>query len=187
MPERRKITVVSNTGPLLSAFQCNQVELMKRYIENALIPPSTLDEFDKHGFGDQIQELRAQEWVTIAPLTPNEVTQATQLTERIADSPLTSDKVPENHRPEAEAMVLIQRPNLGAARLLVEELAARQIAKEGGIEITGFIGILLLACEEHALTPDEMGDLLETCRQQGTHYSQALIDDVCKLCAELWQ
>ncbi len=158
---------------------------MSRYIENVFVPPSTLDEFEKHGFGYQIQELRSQGWVTVMPLMRDEETQAMQLAERVAASPLTRDKVPDNHRAEAEAMVLMKRSDLGATRLLVEELAARQIAKEEGIEITGFIGMLLLACEERVLTPNEMRDLLETCRQQGTHYSQTLIDDVCKMCAEL--
>lgn len=146
-----------------------------------------LDEFGKHGFGRQIQELRLQDWVTVIPLTPDEVARAVQLSDRIASSRLTDDKVPGNHRPEAEAMALMKRHEVGATRLLVEELAARQIAKEEGIEITGFIGILLLACEDRALTPGEMRNLLEMCRQQGTHYSQTLIDDVCKLCGELWQ
>lgn len=187
MGTRHRITVVSNTGPLLSAFQCGQVDLMKRYIESVLIPPSVLDEFEKHGFGHQVQGLRSQDWLTVVSLTPDEVTQAMKLSERIATSRLTGDKVPGNHQPEAEAMALMQRSDLGATRLLVEELAARQIAKEEGIEITGFIGILLLACEDRALTAGELGDLLETCRQQGTHYSQTLIDDVCRLCAELRQ
>lgn len=187
MANQQRIAVVSNTGPLISAFQCGQTDVVKRYINHVYIPESALDEFKKHGFGDRIRAEQKAGWITSVPLESNEVTEASRLAERIAASPLTNDKVPQNHLPEAEAMVLMRRPQLEVKRLLIEELAARQIAKEEGIDITGFIGILLLACGEKDLTPDEMRQSLETCRQQGTHYSQTLIDDVCRMCAELSQ
>jgi len=73
----------------------------------------------------------------------------------------------------------------GIMRILLEERAARQIAREEHIPLTGFIGMLLMACEERILTTDEMRKLLDECRSQGTHYSQALVDEACQMCEEL--
>jgi len=43
---------------------------------------------------------------------------ADELSNRIAASPLTNDKTPANHRPEAQAIVLMRRANpLGASIL----------------------------------------------------------------------
>lgn len=77
-------------------------------------------------------------------------------------------------------MVLAQREALGISRILLEELAARKVAQQLGLPLTGFIGVLLMACDEQLLTPAEMRTLLETCRQQGTRYSDDLVDKVCQ-------
>jgi predicted nucleic acid-binding protein len=118
-------------------------------------------------------------------LTAAEAVQAGQIARRIAASPLTKVRDYRHHLPEAEAMVLTQRETLGTSRILLEERAARQVAEELGLPLTGFIGVLLMACDEQLLTPAEVRALLEACRQQGTRYSDDLVDKVCQQCEEL--
>jgi len=42
-----------------------------------------------------------------------------------------------------------------------------------------------MACDEQLLNSHEMRDILETCRLQGTRYSDDLIDKVCQQCKDL--
>jgi predicted nucleic acid-binding protein len=187
MVERHKVSMISNTGPLMSALQCGRVDLLQRYIDRLYIPLSVQAEIERHGYGPQVQSLVNEGWIIPVDLTTEETSQAQNLARRIAASALTHDKTPASHLPEAEAIVLAQRPELDAPRVLVEELAARQVCRDEDVSITGFIGVLLLACEERVLAPDEMRYLLNECRRQGTHYGSDLIDDVCSLCERLRQ
>jgi predicted nucleic acid-binding protein len=74
----------------------------------------------------------------------------------------------------------MQRAELGATYLLLEEQAARQVAGELGMQFTGFVGILIAAARIGVLTPDEVRAAMETCRQQGTFYSHTLIEDAVR-------
>jgi len=181
MPE--KLVVVSNTGPLLSAFQCGRTDLLRRYLQIIYIPESSVAEFQHHGAGPSIHELLVEGLAVTMPLAVKEVQLAAQIAERIARSSRVSE--PGHHLTEAEAIALMSRPALGADLILLEERAARQVAREMGLPITGFIGILLMACWDKVLQPVEMRHLLEMCRRQGTRYSEELIESVCRLCQEV--
>ena len=52
-----KTTVTCNTGPLISAFQCGRVDLLKRYFKTVYIAPSEVAEFEKHGAGEELDDL----------------------------------------------------------------------------------------------------------------------------------
>jgi predicted nucleic acid-binding protein len=52
-----KIAVISNTGPLISAFQCGRIDLLKHYFETIYIPESELEEFRRHGADETIRQL----------------------------------------------------------------------------------------------------------------------------------
>lgn len=79
----------------------------------------------------------------------------------------------------------MSRKDLGAARILLEERAAREVARDLGLPLTGFIGVLLRACRDKLLTANEMRELLETCRRQGTRYSNELIAEMARKCEEV--
>jgi predicted nucleic acid-binding protein len=137
MVERRKVSMISNTGPFMSALQCGQVDLLKQYIDRLFLPLSVRAEIERHGFGPQVLSLVNEGWIIPVDPTAEETSQAQNLARRIAASPLTNDKAPASHLPEAEAIVLVQRPELDAPRVLVEELAARQVCRDENISITG--------------------------------------------------
>lgn len=81
-------------------------------------------------------------------------------------------------------MALVQRPEFAEGVLLLDELAARAVAAEAGIRVSGFAGILLLAVEEELITADEVKERLERCRRQGTHYSAEFIERVYQAAKE---
>ncbi len=56
--EQDKITVACNTGrPLISAFQCNRADLLKRYFKRIYIAHSQVAEFSEHGAGKELDAL----------------------------------------------------------------------------------------------------------------------------------
>ncbi len=175
-----KLIAVSNTGPLLSAFQCGRTDLLKRYLAVIHIPSSELEEFERHNAGEEIRSLIEEGLVVLHPLSSEEQKRANVLAKRIAASTQAKVKDFEHHLQEAEAMVLMERSELGCEVLLVEEKAAREIARELGLEITGFVGVAARAASEGIVNAQEVRCLLETCRDQGTRYSDALIEWACQ-------
>ncbi len=157
-----------------------------RYFTAIVVPPSVVAEISRHGFGEELKVLQEAAVIVIEDLSPIETQRAQHLADLIAQSPLTSDPLPSNHLPEAEALALMTRSDLRPERVLLDERAARQVATAEGIALTGFVGVLLLACEERLLNSASLRAVLEMCRQQGTHYGPNLVDTACQLCEEMW-
>ena len=182
-----KIVVISNTGPLISAFQCGRIDLLKHYFETIYIPESELEEFRRHGADETTRQLISEGFVIVKRLTADEKARARQIARSIAESTFARVRDYEHHLPEAEAMALMDRKEMNVARILLEEKAARETAKSLGLPLTGFIGVLLRACRDSLLTPDEMRALLADCRRQGTRYSDELIAEMYHRCQEVRQ
>ena len=86
-----------------------------------------------------------------------------------------------NHLGEAQAIRLALRPEHQNDILLLDELAARTVAKQSGIKLSGFPGTLLMAVQAGLLSPEELRERLERCRQLGTHYSVLFIEQVYEM------
>lgn len=183
MPNREidKTTAACNTGPLISALQCGRVDLLKRYFNTIYIAPSQVAEFEKHGAGEELDDLLQEGLVVLAEeLTTDEKQRAESLARRIAKQPSSGDPNHPNHLPEAEAIVITARPELGCTLILLDELAARAVAEEEGLRITGFPGVVGRAGLDRLLTKSDIRHLLSICQQQGTHYSNQLIEHVAE-------
>lgn len=83
-----------------------------------------------------------------------------------------------NHLGEAQAIVLSLRPEHHEDLLLIDELAARSVAKQAGVKLSGFPGVLLLAARGGLISPEELRMRLEICRDKGTHYGAMFIQQV---------
>lgn len=175
-----KIVVVSNTGPLISAFQCGRTDLLKRYFSVIYITASELAEFDRHGWTDDICRLINEGLLIVAdPLTEREREEAERVARRIAADSTSGDPDWRSHLPEAEAIALMQqRASLVIEQILLDEKAARNVARELGLHLTGFPGVLGRAGLDGLVIQDKIRRLLKTCQQQGTHYRDTLIETV---------
>jgi len=165
MPLSALRTVVSNTGPLISAFQSNRVDILLQLYDLIVIPDSELAEFKKHGATKEINKLIEAETVVVHALTDTEKTIAKEISEAIASSRHTKDKIAMHHYPEAEAMVLMNRPSLSVQEILLDELAARDIAKQRRIPVIGFAGVLIRACQRGLLSAEAIRDSLTLCQK----------------------
>jgi predicted nucleic acid-binding protein len=143
------------------------------------ISANELNEYEKHGADEEIRALIDAGFLVVhRDLTISEKEAANTIAKEIAAYHATNDKDPAHHLPESEAIVLMQRSNLGAVELLIDELAAREVALRQGVPIIGFPGILIRACQQGMMVPEDVKSSLEECRKQGTHYSSRLIDEV---------
>ncbi|WP_423223610.1 hypothetical protein [Candidatus Amarolinea aalborgensis] len=116
--------------------------------------------------------------MVIIPLTADEEQRAYTIAEQVAQHPANNDPVVENHLGEAQAITLALRAEYQAGVLLLDELAARAVAKQLGIRLSGFPGVLLLAVQAGLITAEELRRRLEQCRQKGTHYGATFIQQV---------
>ena len=171
---------VSNTGPLISALQSNCMHILPQLYDLIHIPASELQEYEKHGAGREVRELKdAGILIAHRDFTESENNSAKTISEEIAADHATRDRDPAHHLPEAEAVVLTQRSGLGAVELLIDELAARNAARKRGVPIIGFPGILIRAYQQSMMDAEDVRNALEECQRQGTHYSPKLINEVC--------
>ncbi len=93
----------------------------------------------------------------------------------------TNDPVVVNHLGEAQAIRLVLRPEHQNSILLLDELAARTVAKQRRVRLSGFPGTLLMAVQAGLLSAEELRERLERCRQLGTHYSVLFIQQVYEM------
>lgn len=70
------------------------------------------------------------------------------------------------------------RSNFQAVELLIDELAARDVARQRKVPFIGFPGILIRACWQKIIDPEEVLAALVECQRQGTHYSNKLIIEI---------
>lgn len=168
--------VTSDTGPLISICQSDSMDLIVTLFGGIHTSTTCQQELVRHGWGEAIAQMGPT--FVVHTLTDHEVVQAQLLAQRIATHAASKDPEPSNHLGEAEVMVLVQRPEFAVSVLLLDELAARGVASELNLNISGFAGILLLAVSAGLLTADGVKERLERCRLQGTHYSLAFIERV---------
>lgn len=170
---------VSNTGPLISAFQSNSFELLIRIFAEIHTSPGCVAELVKHGWEEAIKSASSK--LVIMSLTAEEENQALQIAEQIAQHPDTSDPIALNHLGEAQVIVLVLRSDYQDDILLLDELVARTVAKQLNLKLSGFPGVLLLAVQGGLISAEDLRKRLEQCRDQGTHYSASFIQQVYKM------
>src|SRR3989304_615933 len=175
--------VVSNTGPLISAFQSDSFDVIAALLGTLHTTETCRAELIRHGWQPKID--RADAALVVNSLTADKAAQAATLAQRIANQPVSKDRDPISHLGEAEAIVLAQRSDFSDTAILLDEAAARSVATEVGLIISGFAGVLLVAVERGLISAGDLKTRLELCRQQGTHYSSSLIEQVYQAAQEI--
>ncbi len=117
--------VVADTSVLCYLVLIEQIELLPRLFGQIVIPQAVYEELRAEGAPAQLQEWmrRLPTWLEIYSVTA------------IGDITLES-----LHSGEREAILLAEE--LEADLIILDEKAARQIARERGLNLTGLLGIL---------------------------------------------
>ena len=167
---------VSNTGPLISAFQSNSVGLLTQIFQVIHVPMACILELEEHGWKAEIRAAAPR--LIRVKLTSREEKRALDIARKIARHPASSDPAAASHLGEAQAIVVSRRPEHRTDLLLLDEAAARAIAKEAGVRFSGFPGVLLLATQGKLISAEELKARLDACRAKGTHYGAGFIQRV---------
>ena len=170
---------ISNTGPLISAFQSDSFELITNIFAEVRISSVCRSELIRHGWENEIQA--AEPKLMIVALTTEEEQAAQLIAKQIAQHPDTNDPVVENHLGEAQVVIVARRHEHRNDLLLLDELAARAIAREQGVNLSGFPGVLRLAVQNGLISAEDLQARLEACRMQGTHYGVSFIQQVYEM------
>lgn len=154
--------------------------ILRQFYDLIHIPASELAEFEGHGAAEEIWGLMESGFIVAHSLTESERQTAQAIADEIARSARSKNKEPVHHYPEAAAIALMGRGDLGAMELLVDELAAREVAQRRGVDTVGLPGLLIRTCRQGLMTPDQVREALADCQRQGTHYSNRFIAEVCQ-------
>jgi len=123
--------VVSDTSPLNGLVIVGHLPLLQQIYERVLIPPAVADELKRGGEDEpRITQVLSVDWIEICQPTNIQLVKTLQ-TESNLD------------RGESEAIALAQE--LKADELLIDERLGRKEAVRLGLNITGLLGILLVA------------------------------------------
>ena len=153
--------VICNSTPLIALAKINQLQLLKEYFGEVLIPEEVYDEVVRRGSGlAGAVEIAACDWITRA-----------QVTNRLAVDALCISL----DRGEAEAIVLASEKN---GLLIIDDGEGRKAARQLGLKITGTIGILLLASKERKL---DLRSALDDLKAAGFHLSNKEYDRILSL------
>jgi predicted nucleic acid-binding protein len=176
---------VSDTGPLISAFQSKSFTLLTQIFAEIHISTICNAEMVRHGWEEEVRSAAPK--LVVVRLTSAEEEHAQELAEQIAHHPDTHDPVVENHLGEAQAIVLALRSEYGDDLLLLDELAARAVAKREGVKLSGFPGVLLVAVQGGLISAEDLRSRLEICRAQGTHYGARFVREVYEMARQAWR
>jgi hypothetical protein len=123
--------IVSDTSPLSGLAIANQLALLQKIYETVLIPGAVADELQRGRADDpRIQQVLSLDWIEVRQPTDRQLITILQ----------------NNHnldRGESEAIALALE--LGADTLLIDERLGRREARQLGLEITGLLGVLIIA------------------------------------------
>ncbi len=144
------MTVISNATPLIYLAKSGSLKLLKKLFDSILIPKEVYEEVvvkgKEEGFSDAlvVEEQIEKGWISIEDLGSDEklVEHATEL-----------DK-------GETAVIKLAREKDGPL-LLIDDAAARQIAKSFGLEVKGTLYVILRAYKEGYLTKDQSRDILD--------------------------
>lgn len=147
--------VVSNTSPLFYLHQIDQVELLRDLYNHLHVPQGVVTELRAGAkLGLNVPRPESFDWMTIEPIS---ITRHLRAHTELGQG-------------ELEAITFaLGHPN---SLVILDDLAARKVAKENNLEITGTVGILIYA-KENGLVP-AIAPLLAKIRAAGFRVNEKI-------------
>lgn len=151
---------VSDTGPIIGLAKANRLLLLKNLFEKVLIPPIVRKElFAKTGNEGEFIDKALTDFIQVSDISPIDET-AKLILEGLG---------------EGERQAIGLATSMGNdAILLIDDLAGRQAAEKLNVNITGLVGVLLLAKERGLIT--SVSDIIEEIRSKGYWLSDRIVD-----------
>lgn len=151
--------IVSDTTSLIVLEGLDALALVCQVFESVLIPQAVFNELVA-GSADLAQKLQTSDCIELIKL---------QASEQLDNLLLILDQG------EAEAITLALEKQLP---ILIDERKGRLIARQKGLVVTGFLGLLLLMTQKNVLPKQEAKQLLDQAIQNGFHISEKLYQQI---------
>ena len=152
--------IISNATPLIAFARIGQLELLRKVVENLIVPQAVAYEISEYTqTKGGVIDLSQEQWITIQSL------QSQQQVRLL---------LPTLDRGEAEVIALALERQ--ARLVLIDELTGRKVAESLNLNVSGSVGILIQA--------KQMGEIpavkpfLKEMKKQGVYFSQRFIDAV---------
>lgn len=146
-----KQAIVSDATTLIVLSRLDRFDLLANLFEQVLIPQSVYDEISAKPF-DLPDRVRIQ---------PDPDSPLQQTLQTLLDSG------------ESAAIALAKQKGL---RLIIDEKKGRMWARQVGVEIIGFVGILLANVYRDSIAPNEARALLDNAQRVGMRISASVIE-----------
>jgi predicted nucleic acid-binding protein len=158
--------IVSDTTPISELAKVNYLNLLPELFGRVVIPQGVYDELTigQHPAALIVEKLS---WLDVVAVSNRLVVEKLQQSGKLDLG-------------ESEAIVLAEE--MGARQLLIDEKAARRVAKARNLPLIGTMGILLLGKRQGYL--ENVKDVLDRMQQQGTRISTRLYTQVLTLAQE---
>lgn len=160
--------IVSNTGPIIGLAKIGKVGILKSLAREVLIPPFVQKElFGKIGSETLQIENALNEFIRVMPAD-----------ESVPSTARTLAELDEGERQAVALAFALGKDVL----LLMDDYAGRQAARGLQINVTGLVGLLLLAKEKGLV--ENVGPLIEELRKAGYWLSDEIVEIARKLAGE---
>jgi len=157
------LPVVSNTTPLITLGEIGLLDVLRQIYGSVLIPPTVLDEYQRgRAKHPQRPDLQGVPWVLVQPAHAD---------------PLIPTSLDVGER---DAIALARE--LRAARILLDERAARAVASRLNLTVTGSAGVVLAAKQVGIIT--RVKPYLDRMIAQGRHIGPNLYEQILRLAGE---
>lgn len=156
--------VVSNTTPIISLLKISHLEILKELYSEIIIPEAVYEEVEAGKGKSYYQDLSEIPWIKIEKI------------QRIQ----TQKFFPDLDAGEAEAIILAT--DIEAGLIIMDEKPGRASAKQSGLNVTGTIGVLVIAKNSGLI--QKLRPLLIELTEKDVWIDKGLIAKVCKLVDE---
>ncbi|MBS3028218.1 MAG: DUF3368 domain-containing protein [Dolichospermum sp. DET50] len=158
--------VVSNTTPFSELAKVGRMNLLGDIFGKVIIPQEVYDEITT-GTHPAVNAVKSANWIEVLS---------------IRNSQQVSILQSETNLDLGECAAIILAEELGADRVLIDEWAARKVAKSRHLPVTGTVGILLIA--KHQGLIESVKPVLDELMAQGKRISQQLYQEVLDMAKE---
>ena len=162
MSNKKLITIVSDTSPVISLVSIDRLDILEKLFKKIIIPRAVWNEFT--AFENEVETDKLKRFFS----------------ERVADISQTNNLLPIMDLGESEAIILYNE--IKADFLIIDDLKARQIAEELGVNCVGTLGILFKAKEKGLIK--ELRTLFIKLIENNRYYSKIILNKLLDLSAE---
>lgn len=153
--------VISDTTPIIALIKIHKLDLLQKLFNEIVIPEAVFKEVvENENFYQEAEIVKKAEYIKIVSVKNLESLKILQKVSGLDDG-------------ESEAIILAEEQKFNL--LIIDEKKGRNIARKLGITITGTIGLLIQACNEKILSPDEVRKCLNELKKSKIRISDNLI------------